>query len=278
MSFDVASSAQTTNSATLSWSHTCTGSNLVLFVGAASSDATAGNTTGVTYNAVAMTEKWDGTGPNASFHQSGHILVAPTTGAHTIQITISTADSEFGGVAQSWTNINQSVPTGSPPAIASGGSTTPSCNVTAVVGDPVVDVVYVEKTSITSVGSGQTLPTNGKSENIGAATSIGTSYEVAGSTTVTMDWTIASANWNSCGIALKPLASSTLEQEGYRWRNDDGDETTATWNMAQDNEGTFTANSSKRLRVIVDATGDPAAIAPQLEYRKIGDSVWRKVP
>lgn len=62
-------------------------------------------------------------------------------------------------------------------------------------------------------------------------------------------------------------------QEGYRWRNDNGSESEATW--AGDQDATLSAAlGKKRLRVLVDAAGDPDAIQYQLEYRKVGDETW----
>lgn len=70
----------------------------------------------------------------------------------------------------------------------------------------------------------------------------------------------------------------TLEQEGYRFRNDDGSETAATWLASQDTNVTRAADIPTRLRTLVNATGDPASTAYQLEWRKVGGPTdWRKV-
>lgn len=62
-------------------------------------------------------------------------------------------------------------------------------------------------------------------------------------------------------------AAATLIQEGFCFRNDDGSETTATWNADQDANITLGANTAKRLRFVIDTTGDPASKNLQLEYR-----------
>jgi hypothetical protein len=69
-----------------------------------------------------------------------------------------------------------------------------------------------------------------------------------------------------------------LEQEGYRWRNDDGNETGATWLENQDTPATFALDTGKRLRILVNATGDPANAKYRLEYKKSTDSQWQGVP
>ncbi len=58
-----------------------------------------------------------------------------------------------------------------------------------------------------------------------------------------------------------------IEQEGFRFRNDDGSESAATWKAAQDTNITLGADTVARLRVLLNATLDPASIGAQLEYR-----------
>jgi hypothetical protein len=70
--------------------------------------------------------------------------------------------------------------------------------------------------------------------------------------------------------------SATLEQEGFRFRNDDGSETTATWKAAQDTNIKIKADTNTRLRALVNATGDPSAQNYQLEFRETGGS-WAKL-
>lgn len=81
------------------------------------------------------------------------------------------------------------------------------------------------------------------------------------------------------GIALEVKGTpAALEQEGYRWRADDGNESGATWLAAQDTNITRGANVNTRLRTLVNATGDPSSEQYQLEWRKVGGPTdWRKV-
>jgi hypothetical protein len=66
-----------------------------------------------------------------------------------------------------------------------------------------------------------------------------------------------------CGVS----SAASIEQEGFRFRNDDGSETTATWKANQDVNITAAADTAARLRMLLNATGDPASIGAQLEYR-----------
>ena len=72
-------------------------------------------------------------------------------------------------------------------------------------------------------------------------------------------------------------ATPTLDQSHFRWRNDDGSETTATWAAAEDANVTIAALTPTRLRVEIGATNDPASAAYKLQYRKVGDSTWRDI-
>lgn len=83
--------------------------------------------------------------------------------------------------------------------------------------------------------------------------------------TVLDDW----AGGNVSGVST--------EQEGYRWRADDGNETGATWLADQDTAIEQAIDTNTRLRVLVNATGDVTAGQYQLEWKKSTDSVWRAV-
>lgn len=72
-------------------------------------------------------------------------------------------------------------------------------------------------------------------------------------------------------------ATYTLDQTKFRWRNDDGSETTATWAAAEDANVTIAALTPTRLRVEITATGDPASKTYRLQYRKVGETYWRDV-
>lgn len=73
------------------------------------------------------------------------------------------------------------------------------------------------------------------------------------------------------------LLSLAIEQEGFRWRNDDGSEALATWKAGQDVDASIQLDTNVRVRFLINATGDPASEQYQLEYRKVGDSTWRPV-
>lgn len=70
----------------------------------------------------------------------------------------------------------------------------------------------------------------------------------------------------------------TIDQEGFRWRADDGDEDGATWLASQDVDITRTSDVATRLRMLVNTTGDVSSAQYQLEWRKVsGPTDWRKI-
>ena len=72
-------------------------------------------------------------------------------------------------------------------------------------------------------------------------------------------------------------ATSTLEQEGFRFRADDGSQTGATWLANQDTDIARDKNLNTRLRMLVNAGSDPASTQYQLEYKNSTDATWQKV-
>lgn len=79
-------------------------------------------------------------------------------------------------------------------------------------------------------------------------------------------------------ILPSPSVGVSIQQEGFRWRDDDGTETTATWLASQDVNISRNKNVNTRLRMLINATGDPTTKQYQLEYRKVGDTDWKAVP
>lgn len=100
---DASSSAVNASASSLTFSHTCTGSNLLLLVGVG---ANSTDTSGVTYNGVAMTQiATDVTGTAGYASLWG--LLAPSTGANNIVVT-QTTTTYMSACAVSYTGVVQS--------------------------------------------------------------------------------------------------------------------------------------------------------------------------
>jgi hypothetical protein len=77
------------------------------------------------------------------------------------------------------------------------------------------------------------------------------------------------------------VENGTLNQYSFRFLNDDGSESTATFAGAENANINLSAGDTLRLRYLIDATGDPTGKQFQLEFRRkpsggsFGD--WNKV-
>jgi len=75
----------------------------------------------------------------------------------------------------------------------------------------------------------------------------------------------AAASWDIG--ADEYVSAAAIEQEGFRFRNDDGSESTATWKANQDVNINLAADTAFRLRFLLKATGNPDSIDAQAEAR-----------
>ena len=125
IAFDAVSHGVDGSGTSLSWSHTCTGSNLILFVAALVD--TSHTVTSVTYNGVAMTQI---ASVDAWTRTALYYLVAPATGTNTVTITAS-GNNPIYGRATSYTGASQ---TGVPDSFSTNtGTGTTSLNLTTTV-------------------------------------------------------------------------------------------------------------------------------------------------
>lgn len=92
----------------------------------------------------------------------------------------------------------------------------------------------------------------------------------------------ATANTSSTGqsflISFNVLGT-LREQEGGRWRDDDGNEAGATWLANQDVDITRATATNTRLRLLKNTTLDTPSEQDKLQERKVGDpdSEWRDI-
>lgn len=109
---------------THSYSHTCTGSDLTLYVAifwGGGSDIVSG----VTYNGVSMTRLFadlDDAQPGAGNSQAVYFLHAPATGSNTVEITL-TGSNTISAISSSYTGTKQS---GTPVYVTDDGVATSS--------------------------------------------------------------------------------------------------------------------------------------------------------
>lgn len=131
MAFDASSSVNSGTTSPVTFSHTCTGSNRILFIGVdTNNNSVAGDqVTGVTYNGVAMTlvDKIlvDSFGEEYLF-----VLFNPASGANTISIAFNnSSDTNVSAVATSYTGANQTGPVDA----SATGSANPASEITTTL-------------------------------------------------------------------------------------------------------------------------------------------------
>ena len=203
VAFDAASSGSVGSSASLTFAHTCTGTNLALIVDVTYYHTAARSVSGVTYAGVAMTSIGGITRTGFNMRTEQWKLSAPANGANNVVITMDGTTSEIQAGAISATGAHQTTAslTGTQ-ATAQGNSTTPSVAVTSATNEMVVDSVVADGPGSFTAGTGQTsrwsLPTG-----IGGAGST-----EAGAASVTMSWTITSGEWAICGVSIKEAAAA----------------------------------------------------------------------
>lgn len=117
----------------VTYSHTCSGSDRILFVSAFAPYPASGSTTGVTYGGVSMT-KVDSNKPQANWDYSLWYLVNPASGANNVVCTSSNtvSGSFYMSMAVSYTGASQTgQPDGSAKANGSGTTLNQSVTTTA---------------------------------------------------------------------------------------------------------------------------------------------------
>ena len=207
--FDAAGPAnQFTNATSLTFSHTCSGSDRILFVGAMLDGSSP--PTGVTYNGVAMTLVDSVSFSWGAKNQSLWRLIAPATGANNVVISRASASNIFG-TSLSLTNVDSTTPLGtSVTGAENDGSTPATVNVSSATGELVIDTVGWANGSgaALTAGAGQTKRV--EALDAGGSGSSSAMSEEAGASTVTMSWTRSAEArpWGLVGVSVKGVASS----------------------------------------------------------------------
>jgi len=209
IAFDAATTgAKGGTGSTLTYSHTCTGSDLVLLVFV---ESRSNDVTGVTYATVAMTQvgsaqvSGDGLTTNTAWRLAG-----PATGANNVVVTI-TGTNHVASTALSYTGVDQTTPVANS-AAATGSSTTPSVNVTATSTDQmVVDGAgtRMNATDTTTAGANQTERADVTATGGDPNQQCFSSDEQGANGTITMSWTLGnSRSWCTHAVVLNMVAAA----------------------------------------------------------------------
>jgi hypothetical protein len=206
---DATSQGETASGTSLTIAHTCSGSDRLLEVAAATFTSGAGDPPlpTATYAGVAMQQKTNTLFGAANDERITLFeLVAPATGANNIVVSASPA-TEIVLVGLSLTDNDQATPSGTATATAPDGVTSVSQNVASEAGDLALDVVGFYNATLT-VGAGQTQRVY---NNNGASfESVALSTE-PGAATVTMSESFAaSENPGHIVVNLNAAAAPTM--------------------------------------------------------------------
>jgi hypothetical protein len=187
----------------LTYSHTCTGSDLILLVSANLKRLGSETVTGVTYDGVALTLIDSDVGGQR--YASLWYLVGPATGANDIVVSVSQTVQSVDSGSISLTGVDQSVPLGTANT-ANGSGTAPSVTVSAATDDLVVDALCIENAGTLSVGASQTQRYNavgadGWNKRAGSTE--------PGAASVTMSWSdTVGGQWAIVAVPVKPKAAA----------------------------------------------------------------------
>ena len=164
---------------------------------------------------------------------------------------------QFSGVALTNAHDTDFAPAGNTDSDLTKTTTTDS---TAVDGEMIVGIFFDD--------GGTTFSNSSPSvSRLSTADSASATNLIASAGNGDVSITVANDHFAWCySKAIKPETTS-IEQEGFRFRNDDGSESAATWKANQDTNITLAANTAFRLRFLLKATGNPDSIDAQAEAR-----------
>lgn len=120
----------------------------------------------------------------------------------------------------------------------------------------------------TAVGGGSDASCRGARRSTTTAGAYADSHTIAD----TSDW---------CILVFEIMEPAfTLEQEGFRFRDDDDNEASATWRQSQDVNDSIARNTNFRLRYLLNGTGNPPSDGYTIQYKENADAAaeWRDVP
>lgn len=205
LAIDSSDAGTSFNATSGSLSHTCSGSNRVLYARIIGfQDDTV---TGVTYAGSAMTRvAYAPDGGAIRGNSQIWRLIAPATGANNITVSMSVARRIYlQGI--SFTGADQTTPDGTPNQQGpTTSSTAPSIAVSSAAGEIVIDAMGALNNPTATVGAGQTQDFN----LANSVSLIGCGSNEAGAASVTMSWTLSAANfWWTCAIPVKPVSVVT---------------------------------------------------------------------
>lgn len=216
----------------------------------------------------------------------GRNLAGTRGTSHTVSSTTTNGGCASSAGAHEWDGIQTTTPATATNNENDGATASPAISVTtpATAGTYcVIAVMGYSGSGLTVAPAGGATEAQETDETSDQMCSF-TAYKVGqtNSTSVAIAWSVSGgvpADTFMATLAIQEGATATYEQEGFRFRRDDGSETTATWLDTQDDSIARHTGVNTRLRTIVKAGGgvDPPSQTYGLWYRLSTDSVDRLV-
>ena len=205
------------------------------------------------------------------------------TGDHviTVNFTSTQTNTTMGAMYVENADVTGGMIKSSTRQLNTWGGGTITLPLTSDAGGMVLDTVFWQDADSTiTVGANQTKQWDHNGYQNAWDVGYG-SWEAGTGGTITMSWEdIASTSFDAHIVVSLVPASVTTEQEGFRFFKDDGSESAATGEAAQDVNITVGKGVRKRLRINRNFSGDPATETVALQYKKSGDgdAEYRDVP
>lgn len=216
IAFDAVSTGMNaTDPTSLTWSHTCSGSDRVLIVGTSTESDSSGHTaqtvSGITYAGVALnhirsdyitdngTELW--------------YLIAPATGANNIVVTMTAVVDGLFGAGLSFTGVDQTNPIDNNAGTTTTGTSISQALTTNVANAMIVNIMqHYNSSAVLTPDADQTqrfnTPTTGDNDQAG-----GTRL-VTAATSYTTSWTADINDGMTLSVlSLKPAGVSTIVKD-----------------------------------------------------------------
>lgn len=216
ISINATSSASATNVNSLTFSHTVSGSDTILFVGISNNGNPPIAISGVTYNGSAMTAVWNTKGTCFYVGSALFYIINPTTGTNNVVISWTSTSGYVSAGAVSMTGVHQTVPLGtgttaSGPFQTVGPATT---TVSSATGEVVICCCGNLWASISTSETSQVeIEYYGSMESLGISTT-------AGAASVSPAWSGTGGynEWHIGAVPVKPAAGggSSVFANHYR--------------------------------------------------------------
>ena len=196
-------SSASTNSLTLTWSHTVgNGNNRILVVGMAISTSSH-FVANATYGGQNLTLIGQQVGGNSKNRVELYQLLAPPVGSANVTVVLNSPEHMSAG-AVSFTNVSQTTPLGTFTSAGSGGLSG-SINVPSATNEVVIDVMGTTGDALTLTPGGNQSPEWTSSSGPTSGDALGAGSLQSGAPTTTMSWTLGKSKlWAFGAVPLKP--------------------------------------------------------------------------